>query len=141
MITGLEKALRIAIEAHAGQKDKAGEPYILHPIRLMLQQTTNDTRIVALLHDVLEDSVVTAEDLAKTGFSKQVFRAVQCLTRNADEDYFIYISKIKKNKMARTVKLADLEDNMKLARLKRINEKDKKRLQRYRRAYRFLKSE
>ncbi|MBX3179567.1 MAG: HD domain-containing protein [Candidatus Hydrogenedentes bacterium] len=134
----LERALVIAAEAHAGMTDKGGAPYILHPLRLMHQMTTADERIVALLHDVVEDSPWTLEALRAEGFSENVVAAVDGLTRREGEPYEDFIARGAANPLARRVKLADIEDNLDLRRLGELEEKDLARLQRYQRARRVI---
>lgn len=130
----LERALVIAAEAHQGTTDKGGAPYILHPLRLMQQMTTTDERIVALLHDVVEDSPWTLDALRAEGFFEEVVSAVDGLTRREGESYEDFIERGAANPLARRVKLADIEDNMDVRRLVEIGEKDLERLQRYQRA-------
>jgi (p)ppGpp synthase/HD superfamily hydrolase len=130
----LERALVIAAQAHQGTTDKGGAPYILHPLRLMHQMTTADEQIVALLHDVVEDSPWTFDALRAEGFSEEVVSAVDGLTRREGETYEDFIARGVTNPLARRVKLADIEDNMDLRRLGDIGEKDLERLQRYQRA-------
>lgn len=134
----LERALVIAAEAHQGATDKGGAPYILHPLRLMHQMTTTDERIVALLHDVVEDSPWTLDALRAEGFSEEVVSAVDGLTRREGETYDDFIKRGATTPLARRVKLADIEDNMDLRRLGDIGEKDLERLQRYQRARRLI---
>ncbi len=130
----LERALIIAAQAHEGTTDKGGAPYILHPLRLMHQMTTTEERIVALLHDVVEDSHWTLDDLRAEGFSEEIVAAVDGLTRREGETYDDFIARGASNPLARRVKLADIEDNMDVRRLGEIGEKDLERLQRYQRA-------
>lgn len=130
----LERALVIAAEAHQGTTDKGGTPYILHPLRLMHQMSTTDERIVALLHDVVEDSPWTLDALCAEGFSESVVAAIDGLTRREGETYEAFITRGATNPLARRVKLADIDDNMDLRRLGDIGEKDLERLQRYQRA-------
>lgn len=130
----IERALVIAAEAHQGVADKGGAPYILHPLRLMLQMKTTDERIVALLHDVVEDSPWTLDALRAEGFSEAVVSAIDGLTRREGETYEDFITRGVSNSLTRRVKLADIEDNMDLRRLAVIGEKDLERLQRYQRA-------
>ena len=137
MVT-LEKAIQIAARAHEGQKDKAGSPYILHPLRLMLDMKCESDRIVAVLHDVLEDSPVTADRLRSQGFSDEIIAALECLTRNAGESYRDFIERAKSNPLARRVKIADIEDNMNMCRISNLTDQDLKRLGRYHRAWRTL---
>lgn len=134
----LERALVIAAQAHQGTTDKGGAPYILHPLRLMHQMTTADEQIVALLHDVVEDSPWTFDALRAEGFSEEVVSAVDGLTRREGETYEDFNARGVTNPLARRVKLADIEDNMDLRRLGDIGEKDLERLQRYQRARRVI---
>lgn len=132
----LERALEIAIIHHGGQKEKNGTPYAFHPIRLSLTLDTEAEKITALLHDIVEDTNLTLDDLTDEGFSPEVLEAVDLLTHNPQEDYETYIDKIATNPLARAVKLADLADNMDIRRLPApIGEKDMQRLRRYGVAY------
>ena len=134
----LDAALLLAIKAHAGQKDKGGQPYILHPLRVMLSMETDDERLVALLHDVFEDSPTPLSALERQGFPQHIIDAVVALTRNDGEDYFNYIERVGSNPLARAVKMADLADNMDITRLPRLSNEDFLRLKRYARAKRAL---
>jgi len=136
----LERAIAIAAEAHAGQKDRAGAPYILHPIRLMIQMDSEDAMMAAVLHDVVENSVWTLDDLRKEGFSNEVLNAVDSLTHRdkEGENYWDYIQRAKSDPIAIKVKLADLEDNLNPDRLNAVTEKDEKRFDRYRKAQKML---
>ena len=134
----LERAIEIAIRAHKGQVDKAGRPYILHPIRLMLKMDTLPEMIAAVLHDTVEDSDVTLEMLAQEGFAAEIVEAVRCLTRRPAESYERFILRAKGNPIARNVKRADLEDNMNVSRLDAISQKDFERLRKYHEAWRML---
>ena len=138
--TILEKALSVALKAHAGQVDKVGQPYILHPLRVMLRTSGHEARVVALLHDVIEDSggVVELRDLRRLGFADTVVTAVDALTHRPGETYAAYIRRAAANPLARTVKIADLEDNMTFRRIHRLLHKDRARMARYQRAYRYL---
>lgn len=137
-MSDLDTALAIAVEAHRGQVDKAGQPYILHPLRVMARVTTAEERLVAVLHDVVEDSPTTLDDLRAAGFDEAVVRAVDFLTRREDETYEAFIERVDGDALARRVKLADLEDNMTLTRLRELDERAVERLGRYMRAYRRL---
>ena len=130
----LNKAIEIAAIAHTDQVDKAGEPYILHPLRVMLSCTDELERICAVLHDVVEDSTVGFEDLRKEGFSEAVIEVVDCLTKREGESYDAFIERVLKNKTACQVKLADINDNMNLARIKNPTEKDRQRITKYEKA-------
>ncbi len=134
----LDEALAIAVRAHRGQVDKAGEPYILHPLRVMMRLSPPDERIVAVLHDVVEDSPTTLDDLRAAGFADAIVRAVDHLTRREDETYEAFIERVEQDPIARRVKLADLEDNMTLTRLQTLDERAVERLGGYMRAYRRL---
>lgn len=134
----LERALVIAAEAHHGTTDKGGAPYILHPLRLLHQMSTADERIVALLHDVVEDSPWTLDALRAEGLSEEIVSAIDGLTRREDETYDDFIARGVTNPLARRVKLADIEDNMDLRRLGEFGQKDLDRLQRYQRARRVI---
>jgi (p)ppGpp synthase/HD superfamily hydrolase len=137
----IEKALLIAAKAHEGQKDKQGQPYILHPLRAMMSVEGAEAQIVAVLHDVIEDTSVTADDLRKAGFSEKVVAAVLCVTHPKDEPYTDYVVRCKGNDIARQVKLADLKDNARLDRMifrpQRV-ESDMARLCKYVLSYKFL---
>ena len=132
----LERALEIAAEAHRGQIDKAGEPYLLHPIRVMLRLSGDEARIAALLHDVVEDNPDwTLERLRAEGFAGPIVEAVDRLTRRAGEPYESLVERAAGDAIARRVKLADLEDNMSLTRITDPGAQDRGRIERYRRAY------
>lgn len=137
--TLLEKAIAIAIKAHLGQKDKSGKEYILHPLRMMMHFKNEDEQILAILHDVIEDSDVTLEVLEKEGFSKDITDALAALTRfDYHENYDRYLNRIKANKLATKIKLADLTDNMDIRRMKKLEKIDLERLAKYNRAWHFL---
>ena len=127
----LEKAIQCAVKAHAGQKDKAGAPYILHPLRIMMKMDSQAGMIAAMLHDVVEDSSVTLSDLRAEGFSEEVIAAVDHLTRREGEAYEIFINRLRHNPLAVKVKLADLEDNMDIRRIENVTECDIERMQKY----------
>lgn len=134
----IEKALLLALEAHEGQVDKGGAPYILHPLRLCVAGETEEEQVTALLHDVLEDSSVTKAEL-EDQFGSVIAEAVDALTRREDEDYASFIARCGKNVIARIVKLRDLADNMGVTRLPQpITEKDRQRLAKYEDARRQL---
>ena len=131
----LEEAITIAVEAHRGPRDKAGAPYILHPLRMMGGLQTEDEKIVAVLHDVVEDSDWTLDRLQARGFSPPVLRAVDALTRRPGESYEAFIDRAKADSVARRVKIADLEDNMDIRRIGEVTEKDAARLTKYHRSW------
>ena len=134
----VDLALSIARKAHEGQLDKAGVAYIEHPIYVASQVDTEEEKAVALLHDVIEDSPVSAEELLQAGLPETVVTAVQVLTKKKEQDYQTYLETVKKNPLARVVKLADLEHNSDLSRLSSITEKDRERLKKYKKAIDFL---
>jgi (p)ppGpp synthase/HD superfamily hydrolase len=135
----LTKAILLAAKAHDGQTDKGGNPYILHPIRLASKAKTTEESIIAVLHDVVEDSNMTLFDLKNEGFSSNVIAALDCLTRRADESYEEFIKRIKLNPLASKVKLLDLEDNCDINRIPQPTEADYARIDRYKKAIAELK--
>lgn len=135
-----EKAYEIAKKAHLGQVDKAGEDYIKHPEKVASFVKTDEEKAVAYLHDVIEDTELTLEDLNKYDFSKEVLETVDIITKKRGEDYQSYLNSVKKNKLARAVKLADLRHNSDLTRLIKVTEKDIKRKEKYQKAIDFLNS-
>jgi hypothetical protein len=137
-MSSIERSIEIAVRAHRGQLDKARQPYILHPLRVMARLESEEERIVAILHDVIEDSDVTPTELRDAGFSEPIIKAIDALTRRNGESYEEFIERLKPNTLARQVKLADLRDNMNLRRLPRITKRDRERVERYRRAWRNL---
>ena len=135
----LDRAKEIAKAAHEGQVDKAGKPYIEHPMRVMKMGKTVEEKIAGVLHDVVEDSDWTFEMLEKEGIPKDVMDALRCVTKESeDEDYDHFISRVKTNPLAVKVKLNDLKDNMDITRLDQVTEKDLARLNKYIRAYKQL---
>ena len=135
-----EKAYEIAKRAHLGQVDKAGEDYIKHPEKVASFVETDEEKAVAYLHDVIEDTELTLEDLHEYEFSKEVIEAVDIITKKKGEDYRSYLNSVKKNKLARAVKLADLRHNSDLTRLTKVTEKDVERKEKYQKAIDFLNS-
>jgi GTP diphosphokinase / guanosine-3',5'-bis(diphosphate) 3'-diphosphatase len=135
----LERAIQIACEAHAGQRDKAGEAYILHPLRLMLRMSTESERLAAVLHDVVEDSSFTLADLAAEGFAAEVVQAVDALSRRQEEDYLEFVRRAAAHPIAGPVKRADLEDNLDLTRIASPTDHDRERTDRYQRALDVLR--
>lgn len=129
-----ERAVRIALDAHRGQRDKGGGAYLLHPLSVMARVHGDAARLVALLHDVVEDSDWTLDQLRDAGFPEAVVAAVDALTRRADEPYEDALARAAANPLARAVKRADLEDNLDVRRLGEIAPRDVERLERYRRA-------
>ena len=135
-----EKAYEIAKRAHLGQVDKAGEDYIKHPQKVASFVKSDEEKAVAYLHDVIEDTELTLEDLHEYEFSKEVIEAVDIITKKKGEDYQSYLNSVKKNKLARAVKLADLRHNSDLTRLTKVTEKDIERKEKYQKAINFLNS-
>lgn len=131
------KAIDFAKMAHKGQVDKAGKDYILHPMFIADQMDTEIEKTVAYLHDVVEDTKYTLDDLRD--FGSEVVDAVDHLTRRKNEDYFDYIDRVKENELARKVKLADLKHNADLTRIQNPTQKDKDRQRKYDRAIEILK--
>lgn len=135
----LNRAIAIAERAHAAQFDKMGAPYLLHVMRVMLRGQTDDEKICGVLHDVIEDTPITFDDLKKEGFPDHILAALICLTKTSDaENYDDFIARVKTNPLAVRVKLNDLEDNMDIRRLASIGEKEAARLNKYLKAYREL---
>lgn len=137
----LDKAIQIAITAHNGQVDKANQPYILHPLRVMLSLEMEKERIVGVLHDVIEDTNITYKYLKCEGFDDEILEAIKSVTRYGDETYDEFINRVKLNPIAIKVKLADLEDNMKIDRIPNPTEKDYQRVEKYKKAKRKLLEE
>lgn len=135
----INKAIETAAKAHDGQVDKAGQPYIYHPLRVMLYaQGDERVKCAAVLHDVMEDSDMTETDLIKIGFTEDIITALKLLTREERQDYFDYVRALKKNSIAKAVKLADLKDNMDMSRIKEPTERDFLRLEKYKKAKALL---
>lgn len=136
-----QKALAIAKDAHKGQVDKAGVAYIHHPLYVASLVEGELAKTVALLHDVVEDSAWTLEDLRMEGLPEEVVQSVGILTKNRDESYEEYLMHVKQNPLARQVKLADLKHNSDLSRLANVTDRDRKRVAKYRQAIAFLSEE
>ena len=133
-----KKAMKLCFAAHKEQKDKSGLPYVFHPFHLAEQMTDEETTVVALLHDVVEDSPYTFDDLKEMGFSEAVLAALRLLTHGDDMPYMDYVAAIKKNPIARAVKLADLRHNSDLSRMDEVTEKTFARREKYLAAIRLL---
>ncbi|RON28566.1 MULTISPECIES: HD domain-containing protein [Pseudomonas] len=136
----LERAIAIAAAAHEGQVDKGGAPYILHPLRVMLRVNTLEERIVAVLHDVVEDCGISFDDLRNEGFSETVLMAIASVTKVPDESYEEFVERVAQNPIGRVVKLADLEENSDLSRIAQPSWEDLERVEKYRRAIGVLRS-
>ena len=135
----LERAIEIAVEAHKGQVDKGGSPYILHPLRVMGNVDGESEKIVAVLHDVVEDSNWTFEALLAEGFSIEVIEALKSVTKNSDnEDYDSFIQRAMENPIGRKVKIADLRDNLDVTRITELGEKGLQRINKYKKALKLL---
>ena len=133
-----KKAIKVAYEAHKDQYDKAGVPYINHPLHLAESMDDEYTTIAALLHDVVEDTDITLDDLTKE-FPKEVIDALKLLTHHKGVPYMDYVAKIKTNDIAKAVKIADLKHNSDLTRLDNITDKDLERIKKYQEALELLK--
>jgi len=135
----LERAIEISVEAHKGQLDKGGSPYILHPLRVMGNVDGESEKIVAVLHDVVEDSNWTFEALLAEGFSIEVIEALKSVTKESeDEDYDLFIQRAMQNPIGRKVKIADLRDNLDVTRISDITDTDVKRINKYKKALKIL---
>lgn len=135
-----KRAMKLCFDAHKNQVDKSGMPYVFHPFHVAEQMTDEVTTIVALLHDVVEDTDYTLDDIAGMGFGQDVVDALALMTHDKNVPYLDYVAKIKDNPVARKVKLADLAHNSDLSRLGEIDEKSKERLVKYRKAIAILDS-
>ena len=133
-----KKALCLCFEAHKEQTDKSGLPYVHHPLHLAEQMTDEVTTVVALLHDVVEDTPFTLADLAQAGFPQDVLDAIALMTHDDGADYMDYVARIKQNPIARTVKLADLTHNSDVTRLDVVTDKDWARVKKYQAAKELL---
>lgn len=136
----VEKAIRIAVNAHMGQLDKAGQPYILHPLRVMMGCETAAEKVIAVLHDVVEDTSTTLEMLQHEGFSSDILNDIFLLTKKKGQDWDDFIRNIKNSNRATKIKLLDMQDNSNLFRMQIVEEKHLKMVQKYHRAVMFLKS-
>jgi (p)ppGpp synthase/HD superfamily hydrolase len=134
----LEEAILLATQAHQGQIDKAGMPYVLHPLRMMVKMKTESEMMAAVLHDVVEDTDWKLEQLRDRDFPEDVLDAVECLTKREGEDYTAFIERAKANRIARNVKIADLEDNMDVRRISNFTTRDAERMAKYNKAWHLL---
>lgn len=133
-----KKALKLCFEAHKEQLDKSGMPYVFHPFHLAEQMPDEDCTVVALLHDVIEDTEYGVEDLQALGFSDTVLTALMLMTHEDDTPYLDYVAVLKANPIARTVKLADLKHNSDFSRLSVVTDKDLQRVEKYKKAIQLL---
>jgi len=134
-MSGLQRAIEISVSAHRNQTRKDGSPYVLHPLRLMMSVDSTAEKIVAVLHDVVEDTDVTFEQLEEEGFPEQILDALRLLTHRPEVSYEDYISEIQHHPLARSVKLADLKDNSNVFETPELSTSDGKRLQKYHQAF------
>ena len=134
-------AAKLMCAAHGGQLDRTGLPYIFHPWHVAEQMTDEVSCAAALLHDVLEDTDTTADDLLEAGISAEVVKAVKLLTHDPAEDYFDYVRRIRSNPVAKAVKLADLAHNSDLTRMPQVTERDLERNKKYAKALAILENE
>ncbi len=135
-----KKALKLCFEAHKNQTDKSGLPYVFHPFHLAEQMPDEATTVAALLHDVVEDTDFTLAQLREMGFPAEALDALALLTHDESVPYMEYVAKIKENPVARAVKLADLRHNSDAARLGALTERDRARLEKYRKAIELLEA-
>ena len=133
-------ALKLCFEAHKDQTDKSGMPYVFHPFHLAEQMTDEKTTVVALLHDVIEDTEYSLEGLKNMGFSDDILSAVAFMTHADGVPYMEYVARIKTNPIAKAVKLADLRHNSDLSRLDVVTARDRERVEKYKKAIEFLES-
>lgn len=136
----LQRAIEIAVSAHQHQRQRNGLPYVLHPFTLMLSMDSLPAKIVAVLHDVVEDSDWTLEQLKAEGFAPEIIEAIDCLTHREEETYEVYLDRLSQNTLARRVKLADLRHNMDIQRIPHLQDRDLERLRRYHQAWFMLQS-
>lgn len=134
----LIRAFKIAYKAHKSQKDKGGKAYIFHPLHVAFNVRGKNEKVVALLHDVVEDTSIAFSDLKDMGISDVCVEALMAITKRHGEDYEIYLKRVKSNDIARRVKIADISHNMDLNRLKDITDKDMKRVEKYKTAKMYL---
>ena len=141
----LNKAIEIAAKVHDGQVDKGGAPYILHPLRVMMEMDTDDERIVAVLHDVLEGAGTLARNIEslreEACLETHLMHSLLCLTRRWEETYTQYLIRVSRDRLARKVKIADLRDNMRIERIPNPTPYDWVRMHRYIDAHRLLREE
>ena len=136
-----KKAIKLSFQAHAGQLDRCGIPYVTHPLHLAEQMPDEDCTVAALLHDVVEDTDYSLEDLRRMDFPPRALEAVALLTHDPAEPYLDYVARLKQNPVARTVKLADLRHNSDLTRLDTVTERDLARVEKYAAALRLLEEQ
>lgn len=135
-----KKAMKLMFEVHKNQTDNAGMPYVFHPFHLAEQMKTEEETVVALLHDVVEDSGITLDDIREMGFCPEVIDALALLTHKWDDDYFAYIKNVGTNKIATAVKIADLKHNSDLTRLDHVTDYEIRRTRKYKKSLEYLES-
>ncbi len=133
-----KKAMKLCFDTHKDQVDKSGLPYVFHPFHLAEQMTDEETTITALLHDVVEDTAYTLDDLRGMGFPESVMTAIGLMTHDDGTPYLEYVARLKDNRIARTVKLADLRHNSDMSRLDVVDEKALTRAEKYKKAIALL---
>lgn len=136
----LELAIEVATQAHKGQLDKGGNPYILHPQAVAAALDSTENKIVAYLHDVVEDTEITLEDLKEMGFTYRIVNSIRILTKSKDISYEDYLKSVKKDSNAWHVKMADIKHNMDISRIPEPTAKDFARIEKYKKALAFLES-
>ena len=134
----IQKAVDVAYEVHDGQKDKGGMPYVMHPLRVAERCSTTEEKVVAILHDTIEDGGITPQDLLCDGFSHRIVEAVLSVTKREGEDYEAFVKRAAVNPIGRMVKLHDIEDNMDIRRLPELDMEALLRLLKYHKAYKYL---
>lgn len=134
----LEVAIKVAVNAHSGQVDKGGQPYILHPLRVMMSLIDEKDKIIGVLHDTVEDTDVTYDYLKEVGFDDEIIEGIKSVTRNKGETYNQFIDRVSLNPRGKRVKLADIEDNMDISRIPNPSEKDYNRVEKYKKAKKRL---
>lgn len=137
----LDQAIAIAAQAHAGQRDRAGQPYILHPLRVMLTAKGTDAKVVAVLHDVVEDSDWSLDRLREAGLTEDQAAALDSVTKRRNEDYFDFVARAGRSVLGRLVKILDLQDNADESRIAFPNDEDRARFIKYRKALSLLQAE
>ena len=140
-MSSLRECIAFASEKHRGQKDRSGREYIHHPMYVMVYQKSLDAKKVAILHDVIEDTDATYQDLEDLGCSSKVIEAIRAITKIKGEGYQDYLERVKHNKLATAVKIQDIRQNMDLSRLNKISDKDIERTLRYAKAMQYLKED
>ena len=131
----LQDSIELATKHHKGQVDKGGKPYINHPIRVMKKMMFEDEKIIAVLHDIVEDTSITLQDLKDMGYNSDIVNSIDCLTKRNGESYDDFIERVITDTEASRVKLSDIEDNMDTNRLKKITKEDEKRLKKYKKTH------